>query len=203
VANQYVDQLAFVSQTHLDLGCGRQPRNPYGAPVVFGVDIVGGQGANVVAADLNCEPIPFADEHFDSVSAYDFLEHVPRVSHSNQSGSTVFPFVQLMNEICRVLKPGGRFYASSPCFPHDAAFIDPTHVNPLTKKSHVYFVGEEPLAKMYGFVGSFDLLRAYRYRPRVAYADLSPSFFRRVQRRAEVLVGDASHILWEFAKSRR
>lgn len=191
---------AFVSQVHLDLGCGRQPRNPYRAPVVFGVDIAGVQDVNVLAADLSCEPIPFANEYFDSVSAYDFLEHVPRVAYSNKSGSTAFPFIQLMNEICRVLKPGGRFYASSPCFPHEAAFIDPTHVNPLTKKSHVYFVGDEPLASMYGFVGRFDLLRAYRYRPRAPYADLSPSFFQRLQRHSEVFFGDASHVLWEFVK---
>ena len=44
-----------------------------------------------------------------------------------------------MNEIYRVLKPGGTFYAITPYYPRDEAFVDPTHVNIITNKTHTYF----------------------------------------------------------------
>ena len=74
------------------------------------------------------QPIPYPDCSFDSISAFDFIEHVPRILAINQE-STKFPFVELMSEIWRVLKPNGMFYALTPAFPHGAAFHDPTHVN--------------------------------------------------------------------------
>ncbi|MDQ3205818.1 MAG: hypothetical protein M3Q40_04805 [Pseudomonadota bacterium] len=39
------------------------------------------------------EPIPYPDGSFGSVSAYDFLEHVPRIFPSADGRATVFPFV--------------------------------------------------------------------------------------------------------------
>jgi hypothetical protein len=93
---------------HLDLGCGMVPRNPYRRDEVWGIDIspeaVGSLEA-VRFANLSLEKIPFDGDHFDSVSAYDFLEHVPRVLPS-ASGTTRFPFVELMNEVWRVLSAG-------------------------------------------------------------------------------------------------
>jgi hypothetical protein len=41
----------------LDLGCGPQPKNPFNAEEVFGVD-VRDLGDNIRAADLVVEPIP-------------------------------------------------------------------------------------------------------------------------------------------------
>ena len=96
---------------HLDIGCGTRPRNPYRRDEVHGVDIreaTTAAGAEIRRANLAVEPIPFPDSHFDSVSAYDFLEHVPRVLPAT-GGGTRFPFIELMNEVWRVLVPGGRF----------------------------------------------------------------------------------------------
>jgi len=69
---------------HLDLGCGLKPRNPYFAESTFGCDIrdidsdVEKIGFDYKKVNLVMEPIPYPDNFFDSVSAYDFLEHVPR-----------------------------------------------------------------------------------------------------------------------------
>ena len=135
----------------LDLGCGTQPKNPFGADEVFGVDVrdIG----NIRRADLVVEPIPFGDAEFEFVTAHDFLEHVPRLIYAP---SRRYPFVELMNEIWRVLKPGGQFLSVTPAFPHAAAFQDPTHVNIITEQTFpLYFDNTNCWAAMYGFTGKF------------------------------------------------
>jgi len=88
---------------HLDLGCGSHPRNPYEADHLYGVDIRSGLGDNIASANLAVQPIPFSDNYFSSVSAYDFLEHVPRLVLDVSSKTSIFPFIDLMNEVWRVL----------------------------------------------------------------------------------------------------
>lgn len=146
---------------HLDLGCGKFPRNPYGRAELCGVDIrpLNGNGFEYRTANLAVDPIPYSDDSFGSVSAYDFIEHVPRLLATPDGRSTFFPFVRLMDEIWRVLMPDGRFYALTPAWPNAEAFVDPTHVNIITERTHEYFCDEQPLAHMYGFNGRFEALR--------------------------------------------
>jgi SAM-dependent methyltransferase len=187
---------------HCDLGCGTKPRNPYQHEQLFGVDIRAHSeaGVEVRQANLVMAPIPYPDNFFDSVSAYDFLEHVPRVLPGLQPGSTRFPFVELMNEIWRVLVPNGRLYAVTPAFPHAAAFQDPTHVNIITDQTHHYFTRPGLLARMYGFTGDFSALRVlpakggeFDYEPLAA-----PDFMRRYRLRRRARRGENSHLVWEF-----
>lgn len=143
---------------HLDLGCGAYPRNPFGANELHGIDIrnrlsEGMDQVSFAKANLVLEPIPYSDGFFDSISAYDFLEHIPRLICIN--GGTEFPFVRLMNEIYRVLKHNGVFFALTPLFPKDSAFADPTHVNYIAKDTYKYFVEPHLWASMYGFTGKF------------------------------------------------
>ncbi|MEY4884593.1 MAG: hypothetical protein RIS34_2447 [Pseudomonadota bacterium] len=187
---------------HLDLGCGIKPRNPYDCPELYGIDIRDGLSApgvvRIVAANLSVQSIPFADSHFDSLSAYDFLEHVPRAALDYSSGTTHFPFVALMNEVWRVLKPGGTFYAVTPAYPHEKAFRDPTHVNVLAAKSHRYFTGPHLLGQMYGFTGEFRLIRQVRINPRGDYEPRYPGAARHLLRLLDGLVGRRSHLVWEM-----
>jgi SAM-dependent methyltransferase len=132
----------------LDLGSGRHPKNPFNADEVVGIDIVESPSSNVLAVDLSISDIPFQDNYFDFCSAFDFLEHVPRLVYAP---SRRFSFVQLMNEVYRVLKPGGLFVAFTPCYPSQFAFSDPTHTNFLTIETMPnYFSGTNPSARMYG-----------------------------------------------------
>ena len=63
-----------------------------------------------------------------------------------------------MNEVWRVLKPDGKFYSSTPAFPHAAAFWDPTHVNFITEETFpLYFDNTNIWARGYGFKGSFEI----------------------------------------------
>ena len=186
---------------HLDLGCGTTPRNPYGRRRLFGVDLRRLE-SNIqfefAAANLAFEPIPFASSLFGSVSAFDFIEHMPRVLNGSAPNTTCFPFVRLMDEVWRVLAPGGLFYALTPCYPSRPAFQDPTHVNIITDKTHEYFCGEAPLARMYGFSGRFGVRRALWVIPEhvqsVAPLTLKQSWdrWRRDQR------GKLVYFLWEL-----
>ena len=139
----------------LDLGCGMSPKNPFNADEVFGIDVRDDLEANIKRADLVIEPIPFDDDFFEYVTAHDFLEHVPRVIYAPERRNA---FVELMNEVYRVLKTGGMFMSLTPAYPHPEAFQDPTHVNIITEKTFpAYFDYVNRWAAGYGFKGAFDI----------------------------------------------
>jgi SAM-dependent methyltransferase len=150
----------YTAASTLDLGCGPEPRNPFEAQSVHGIDIRADGARGIRDADLAVEPIPHPDARFEFVTAFDFLEHVPRVLYLPQRR---FPFVVLMNEIWRVLKPGGYFLSSTPMVPFPWAFGDPTHVNPVAYDTFsTYFDDRNRGAAMYGFHGSFQIVRQAR-----------------------------------------
>lgn len=66
---------------------------------------------NFKRANLAVGALPYETNFFDSVSAYDVLEHIPRQAIDFQSGELKLPFINLMSEIWRILIPNGRFYA--------------------------------------------------------------------------------------------
>lgn len=141
--------------TSLDLGCGAKPKNIFNAEVVYGIDVRTDLDLNVVKADLVIDKIPFPDGFFDFVTAHDFIEHIPRLLYLPERR---YPFVELMNEIWRVLKPSGKFFSFTPAFPQPAAFWDPTHVNIITEQTYpLYFDNTNIWAKMYGFRGAFAI----------------------------------------------
>jgi SAM-dependent methyltransferase len=146
----------------LDLGCGANPRNPFNADNLFGVD-VRDLGTQIKKANLFLDPIPFESNFFDYVTAYDFIEHVPRVitvfELDTQQNVIRYPFITLMNEIHRVLKHGGIFFSRTPAFPSPEAFQDPTHVNFISENTFpLYFNDRYPVAHIYGFTGGFKVL---------------------------------------------
>lgn len=147
--------------TTLDLGCGSAARNPFDAETVFGGDIVDYGDSRVRFADLTVEPIPFDSQSMDYVTAFDFFEHIPRLIYVGND--RLSPFIQLMNEIHRVLKPGGVLHAQTPAYPRAEAFGDPTHVNTISKQTVAYFTepDHDHLATAYGFLGRFELIDQY------------------------------------------
>ena len=143
----------------LDLGCSTRPRNPYDCDVVYGIDIFDNPALNIKKADLVIEPIPFESNFFDFVTAFDLVEHIPRVIYNP---ARRLPFIELMNEIYRVLKPDGFFYSHTPAYPTAAAFIDPTHVNFIQEGTFSHYfcdvMSNPPWGALYGFNGAFSLV---------------------------------------------
>lgn len=150
------ERLGLIDSNTLDLGCGSTPRNPFGANNFYGVDLFEQNDEKIKVADLAVNPIPFENDTFDFITAYDFIEHVPRVIYSP---SRSFPFVNLMNEIFRCLKPGGYFLSHTPAYPYSPLFRDPTHVNYITEETFsIYFDEINNYAKIYGFTGGFEII---------------------------------------------
>lgn len=195
--------------THLDLGSGYKPKNPYSASRLYGIDIekINKSKINNVSiaeikqANLAFSNIPFKSNFFDSVSAYDFLEHIPRVIISNQS-DTRYAFIELMNEIHRVLKDGGKFYAVTPVYPHPSTFVDPTHVNFITDKTHHYFTEPSLGASMYGFTGCFKIIRVKKIRPKYLYEPIKLDLRQKIRKLSDKFKKLESHILWELEASK-
>lgn len=185
---------------HLDLGCGSRPRNPLNQDELFGIDLSAPEGdSRFKRVDLSFDALPFETSSFDSVSAYDFIEHIPRVINDTANRTTRFPFVALMNEIHRVLKPGGRFISSTPCYPHPHVFVDPTHVNFISRRSHLYFCGSDAEAKMYGFRGHFEVRSVLLWKPRgQLLPDPAPNLGQQIRQFVDSLKGKNSHVFWDL-----
>lgn len=117
----------------LDLGCGVSPNNIYSADDLYGIDLSPRalkEGVEIRAVDLTFEPIPWPCDFFDVITAFDFIEHVPRLAFIPERR---YPFINLMNEIWRCLKPDGIFHSLTSAYPAKRAFQDPTHVNIITE----------------------------------------------------------------------
>lgn len=144
----------------LDIGCGSEPAfNNHGIEGYehYGVDINPFQ--HVKAADLAIEPIPYESDQFDTVTAYDFLEHVPSFVYLTKVNQLDLKkrelnvvmekrncMIELFNEVYRVLKDGGEFYFETPIAGTPGYWQDPTHVFGWTAETLHYFSGD-----YYGF----------------------------------------------------
>ena len=157
LAEYSADSLNKPDASTLDMGCGKTPRNPFGAARSFGIDIREDLEHGIKTADLAVDAIPFDDGVFDYITAYDFLEHIPRIVYAPERR---FCFIELMNEVWRTLAPDGIFLSHTPIYPFSAVFQDPTHVNFLTVETFPqYFDDKNRLGVMYGFRGSFKVLK--------------------------------------------
>lgn len=127
----------------LDLGSGGTPRAREGYDT-WGVDVYDTKNPQVKVADIVIEPLPFKDDEFELVTAYDLLEHIPPLVY--QLDLRRNPMIELFNEIYRVLKHGGEFYHQTPGYhPNEnsqAVWQDPTHVYVWTPVTSNYFSGD-------------------------------------------------------------
>ena len=172
--NKSVDEICFPyivdnkNTVSLDLGCGSTPVNPFKSSSVFGLDMFDDDEQSIQYCSLGYEDIPFPDEHFNFITAFDLIEHIPRFNNINKEINS--PFIHLMNEIWRVLKEDGIFLSHTPIYPFPEAFQDPTHNNIITSNTfRQYFSNEKhPVAESYGICSDFKILEEYmKYRHQV------------------------------------
>lgn len=130
---------------HVDLGCGRVKKARLGIDLKYspGVDLVIDLDALAPPDDIEAIApeeiatqtfdafneeanrrgdfalplgfLPFPDDSIESVISHHALEHIGD------------GFMRVMDEVHRVLKPGGLFRVIVPAFPSAAAVADPTH----------------------------------------------------------------------------
>lgn len=146
------------SSKHLDFGSGDSPRNPFLCSQIYTVDLYGsGQGKNHFVIKQG-DPLPFPDNYFVSISAYDVLEHISR----DMNGRNEFIFY--MNELCRVLMDDGYAIFVFPSYPHRDAFSDPTHTNYITAETLNYFLGDNTNGSYAGITTTYKQLRNRKLR---------------------------------------
>jgi hypothetical protein len=116
----------------LHLGCGKKILEGY-----VNMDIVEAPGVDVVA-DIS-QGLPFPDNAFEEILAIDFVEHIaqPRV-------------ISTMNDIWRVMAPGGILKIHTPQAPGITAFQDPTHVSFWNEESFTYYEDGHHRRENYG-----------------------------------------------------
>lgn len=86
-----------------------------------------------VVANVDRGGLPFRCDAFETVGAYDVVEHVEDL-------------VAFVEEAHRVLKPGGRLLVTTPHFSCANAYTDPTHRRALGLRSFDYFGDGHSLA---------------------------------------------------------
>ena len=117
----------------LDLGGGHNKPEGYQS-----VDLHNGD----ITHDIR-QGLPFADNSVGCIRAYDFLEHVPTCGRSDCPHTPPLCTVGLMNEIYRVLAPGGWLVSRTPSTEGRGAFQDPTHASFWNPNSFWYYTRRE------------------------------------------------------------
>ncbi len=114
-------------QIILNLGCGNKKLSGE-----IGVDIIDGPMVDVVT-DLNQYPLPFKSNSIDIVRSSHCFEHLDNL-------------ITLMEDIHRMLKPGGTLEFTVPHVSNIEFFRDPTHKHSFTLGTMDYFVrGIKPI----------------------------------------------------------
>lgn len=118
----------------LDLGCGNSTRRAITGMTKdkgwTGVDLPGGEGADVYC-DLGVEKWPWPDSSVDEVNCAHMLEHVPALKR-----------IHFMNELYRVLKPGGKAMITTPHWASCRAYGDVTHEWPPVSEMFWQYLGK-------------------------------------------------------------
>lgn len=123
----------------LDVGCG-----PYKVPGTLGIDHTPAPGVDVVY-DLNRVPWPFAASTFDRAICRHSLAHLENV-------------VQAIEELHRILRPGGVLEIVTPHFSSDNAFTDITSRWFFGSRSMDYFCPNRKLSSYRYSSAEFELL---------------------------------------------
>ena len=122
-----------------DLACGNNLGG--GQKGFIGVDIVGKPHTQAdIVWDLMKFPWEFAkDNSVDEVFASHFIEHIPHQTLEINRPGFDDPMFHFMDEIYRILKPGGLARFVAPYYTSVRAFQDPTHLRFISEPMFGYF----------------------------------------------------------------
>ncbi len=137
----------LINEPRLDLACGNNKREDF-----KGIDIVKTDSTDYVF-DLQQYPWPIESESVEEINCSHYIEHI---KHDNvaldiknildkcstfeefkekiNSPEFLQPkdgFIKFMNEIYRILKPGGKVHIVAPYYASMRAIGDPTHIRSI------------------------------------------------------------------------
>ncbi len=145
----------------IELGCGKAKHEGY-----YGIDSTPFEGVDKVC-DIAKEGIPLEDNSADYVYSQDFMEHL-----------TPEKKVFVINEIWRVLKPGGRMEHRIPNAGSRNDFGSPSHLSHWNLQQFQHFDVNSYRYKLdadyEGFMGGFKEILAEEINQQVEYGRLMP-----------------------------
>lgn len=107
-----------------------------------------------VVHDISKLPLPFDDNTFEEIHAYEVMEHV------GQQGDFRFFFAQ-WSDLWRILKPGGRFFGTSPHMTSAWAWGDPGHTRIISAEA-LTFLCQPEYARQVGKTAMSDYRFCYK-----------------------------------------
>ena len=144
----------LINEQRLNLACGQNRVEGY-----FGIDIKPGDTVDAVV-DLEQYPWPIESESAEEIICYHYIEHIPhdnlakvllKIMTSAESledmkkmAVEVFEnmpsdgFFQFMDEVYRILKPGGKLKIIAPYYSSIRAWQDPTHQRAINEACFLY-----------------------------------------------------------------
>ena len=110
----------LINQAKLNLACGQTKVEDY-----FGVDIAPGDTVDAVV-DLEVFPWPIESESAEDIICSHYVEHTSDL-------------IKFMDEVYRILKPGGKIKIIAPYYSSMRCWQDPTHKRAISEASFLYF----------------------------------------------------------------
>lgn len=133
----------------LDIACGQNK-----TPSFFGVDIADAEGVDAVW-DLEKFPWPFPSNSVDEAICNHYIEHTKDL-------------IAFMNEVHRILVPGGKVLFRAPYYNSMRAWQDPTHTRAISEATFLYYNQDWLKANKldhYPITADFDFNFGYDFTP--------------------------------------
>lgn len=107
-----------------------------------------------IVHDLNDLPLPFPDDHFDEIHAYEVMEHLGRQGDYRR-------WFAEWSEFWRILKPGGTFFGTSPSLDSPWLWGDPGHTRVISVEG-LTFLNQPQYTKQIGTTPMTDYRDIYQ-----------------------------------------
>ena len=135
----------LINESRLNLACGQTKIDGY-----FGIDIKPG---DTVDATMDLEQFPWdiESESVEEIICSHYVEHTSDL-------------IKFMDEVYRILKPGGRIKVIAPYYNSMRCWQDPTHKRAISEATFLYFNKqwrETNKLDHYGIQSDFDFVYGY------------------------------------------